>query len=67
MPTTPLDVFKEELYARFPNLKKHDETRLFTVLMQAGVNVEFEIGEGGAPVVTYDAFGPEVEKNLAQA
>jgi hypothetical protein len=67
MPSVSLEAFKEELCARFPNLKKHDETRLFTVLMEAGVNVEFEVGKDGATIVTYDPISPESERNLSHA
>ena len=67
MPSISLDAFKEELYTKFPNLKKHSETRLFTVLMEAGVDVDFEVGKDGGTIVSYNPLSPDSEKKLSQA
>jgi hypothetical protein len=66
MPTVPLMTFLETMHARFPNLKGYDETRLFSVLMEAGFDVEFGIEADGTTAVTHPEITGEVEKKLAK-
>lgn len=66
MPKTSLDQFLIDIQARFPNLKAFDETRLFSVLLQAGVNVEFEVDPDGQSMVMYEEIGPEAQKRLLE-
>ncbi len=66
MPRTSLQEFIDLIHGRFPNLKRYDETRLFTVLMQSGINVEFDFRPDGTTMVTYEEIGPEAEKKLSQ-
>ena len=59
MATTPYQQFLDNLHKQFPNLKQYDETRLFSLLMQAGVNVEFEVDKEGNTMISC----PDIEKD----
>ncbi len=64
MPKVALPKFVETMQTQFPKLKSFDETRLFSVLMQAGVMVEFEFDSDGNTVVSYDDPKPDIQKKL---
>ncbi len=66
MPTVPFQQFLDGLHKQFPNLKQYDETRLFSLLMQAGVNVEFEIDNDGNTMITHGEIGGESKSKLSQ-
>jgi len=64
MPKVALPKFVESMQSQFPKLKSFDETRLFSVLMQAGVTVEFEFDTEGNTVVSFDDPKPDIQKKL---
>ena len=66
MPTVPFDKFLDGLHQQFPNLKQYDETRLFSLLMQAGVNVEFEVDKDGNTMITHADFAADAKSKLSQ-
>jgi hypothetical protein len=66
MPTVPLKQFIESIQQQFPNLKSYDETRLFAVLMQSGMSVEFELDGDGNTMVNYENPSDEVRQKLTQ-
>ena len=66
MPKVALPKFVELIQGQFPKLKSYDETRLFSVLMQAGIMVEFEFDPDGNTVVSYDEFNTDMKQKLAQ-
>ena len=66
MPKVALPKFVESMQSQFPKLKSYDETRLFSVLMQAGVTVEFEFDTDGNTVVSFEDPKPDVQKKLAE-
>jgi len=66
MPTVPFQKFLESLHKQFPNLKQYDETRLFSLLMQAGVNVEFEIDKEGNTMITHGDISGDAQSKLSQ-
>ena len=66
MPTVPFQKFLENLHKQFPNLKQYDETRLFSLLMQAGVNVEFEIDKEGNTMITHGDISGDAQSKLSQ-
>lgn len=66
MPKVPFQQFLEGLHQQFPNLKQYDETRLFSLLMQAGVNVDFEIDNDGNTMINYAEIGGNEKSKLSQ-
>ena len=64
MPTLPLNAFLETMKSRFPNLKNYDETRLFSVLLEAGFEVEFGVTEDGSTSITHPEVTDEVAAKL---
>jgi len=66
MPKIALQKFIDSITNEFPKLKNYDETRLFSVLMQAGVMVEFEFDGDGNTVVSYDEPNAQAKKKLAE-
>lgn len=66
MPKVPLINFVETLQAKFPNLKGYDETRLFSVLMEAGFDVEFGIDDDGTTAVTHPEITSEIAAKLSK-
>lgn len=66
MPKASLQDFFTQIHAQFPNLKGYDETRLFAVLMEAGVTVEFEIDAEGQTMITYSDITADSEAKLKQ-
>jgi len=66
MPKLRFDQFLSTIQTQFPNLKSYDETRLFSVLMQAGVSVEFEIDGDGNTLINYNDIGPDAGTQLAK-
>jgi len=66
MPTVPFQQFLDDLHKRFPNLKQYDETRLFSLLMQAGVNVEFEVDKDGNTMITHGEISSDSQSKLSQ-
>jgi hypothetical protein len=66
MPKLALPKFIESITAEFPKLKNYDETRLFSVLMQAGVMVEFEFDADGNTLVSYNEPSAESKKKLSE-
>ena len=66
MATTAYQAFLDDLHKRFPNLKQYDETRLFSLLMQAGVNVEFEVDKDGNTMVSCPEIEKESQAKLSQ-
>ncbi|MBI4418170.1 MAG: hypothetical protein HY563_05290 [Ignavibacteriales bacterium] len=66
MPKVSYDQFLATIHGRFPNLKGYDETRLFSLLMQAGVNVEFEVASDGTTMINYSEIGPDAGSQLAK-
>ncbi|MBI4429978.1 MAG: hypothetical protein HY562_12770 [Ignavibacteriales bacterium] len=66
MPKLALPQFIETLTGQYPKLKNYDETRLFSVIMQAGVVFEFEFDGDGNTVVSYEEPGADAKKKLAE-
>ncbi len=66
MPKLALPQFIESLTGQFPKLKNYDETRLFSVIMQAGVVFEFEFDGDGNTVVNYEEPAAEAKKKLSE-
>ena len=66
MPTVPFQQFLDTLHRQFPNLKQYDETRLFSLLMQAGVNVEFEVDKDGNTMITHGDVSGDAKSTLSQ-
>lgn len=66
MPKVALPKFVENMQSQFPKLKSYDETRLFSVLMQAGVMVEFEFDSDGNTMVSFDDPKPDIQKKLTE-
>ena len=66
MPKVPLSQFMNEIVGQFPNLKQYDETRLFSVLMQAGVNVEFDFDPDGNTVIDYAEINKDAGSQLSK-
>ncbi len=66
MPQDALKDFLEKIHTKFPNLKHYDETRLVVVLMQAGLEVEFDLDGDGNTFVRYPDITPEVAEKLKQ-
>lgn len=66
MPKVPLSQFISEIVGQFPNLKQYDETRLFSVLMQAGVNVEFDFDGEGNTVIDHSDISSSVKTQLSK-
>ncbi len=66
MPTVPFQQFLDNLHKQFPNLKQYDETRLFSLLMQAGVSVEFEIDKEGNTMIAHGDIGGDAKSKLSQ-
>ena len=67
MPKIALPKFVESMQSQFPKLKSFDETRLFSVLMQAGIMVEFEFDPEGNTVVSYEDFNADTKQKLDQS
>ncbi len=65
MPTSTLIEFTQMIHNRVPKLKGVDETRLFSVLMSAGVNIEFDFDESGNTIVKYDEITDALVRNLS--
>ena len=61
MPTVSLTDFLSSMQSRFPNLKSYDETRLFSVLLEAGFEVEFAVGDDGNTTITH----PDITDGIA--
>ena len=61
-----LPKFIETITGQYPKLKNYDETRLFSVLMQAGVMVEFEFDGDGNTVVSYEEPNADAKKKLGE-
>lgn len=66
MPKVPYDQFLATIHGQFPNLKGYDETRLFSLLMQAGVMVEFEVDNDGNTMISYSDIGGDAGSQLAK-
>lgn len=64
MPTLPLTDFLQMMQTKFPNLKNYDETRLFSVLMEAGFEVEFSVGDDGSTSISHPEITDEVAGKL---
>lgn len=58
--------FLDTIHAKYPNLKRYDETRLFAMLMQAGVDVEFDLDPDGNTMVSHPEITPEIDEKLKQ-
>ena len=58
--------FLDTIHTKFPNLKRYDETRLFAMLMQVGVDVEFDLDADGNTVVSHPEITPDMEQKLKQ-
>ena len=58
--------FLDTIHGKYPNLKRYDETRLFAMLMQAGVDVEFDLDADGNTVVSHPEITPEMDQKLKQ-
>ena len=65
MATLPLTEFLEMMHGKFPNLKSYDETRLFSVLMEAGFEVEFAVGDDGTTTITHPDITDEISSKLS--
>jgi hypothetical protein len=65
MPTSTLQAFTEMIHERLPHLKGVDETRLFSVLMSAGVTIEFDFDDAGNTLVKHDEITDEVIQKLS--
>ena len=61
-----LNDFLNTIHSKYPNLKRFDETRLFAMLMQAGVDVEFDLDADGNTVVSHPDITPEMDQKLKQ-
>ncbi|MEX2088427.1 MAG: hypothetical protein WEB62_01605 [Bacteroidota bacterium] len=66
MPKVPLTQFLTDIVGKFPNLKQYDETRLFSVLMQVGVNVEFDFDPDGNTVIEHGEINKDAGAQLSQ-
>lgn len=66
MPTVPFAKFLEDIHKQFPNLKQYDETRLFSLLVQAGVDVEFEVDNDGNTMISCDELSADSKSKLSQ-
>lgn len=66
MPKVSFQQFLDDLHKQFPNLKQYDETRLFSLLMQTGINVEFEVETDGGTTIKYDEINKEAASKLSQ-
>ncbi|MGH2566853.1 MAG: hypothetical protein ACRDGA_00815 [Bacteroidota bacterium] len=66
MPKEGLKDFLNTIHSKFPNLKSYDETRLFAVLMQAGLGVEFDLDSDGNTTVSYGEITSDIAENLKQ-
>jgi hypothetical protein len=66
MPTVPFRQFLENLHKQFPNLKQYDETRLFSLLIQAGVNIEFDVDKEGNATITHADISGDTQSKLSQ-
>jgi hypothetical protein len=66
MPTVPLKQFIETIQVQFPNLKSYDETRLFAVLMQSGMSVEFELDPDGNTMINFQEPDESIKQKLVQ-
>jgi len=66
MPTVPFQKFLDNLHKQFPNLKQYDETRLFSLLLQAGVNVEFDVDKEGNTMITHADISGDTKSKLSQ-
>ena len=66
MPKVSYQQFLDDLHKQFPNLKQYDETRLFSLLMQAGVNVEFEVEGDGNTSISFGDISKESASKLSQ-
>jgi len=64
MPTVSLPDFLQSMQSRFPNLKAYDETRLFSVLLEAGFEVEFAVGDDGTTMISHPEVTDEVAGKL---
>ena len=58
--------FLSTIHGKYPNLKSFDETRLFAVLMQAGLDVEFDLDGDGNTTVSYGEITAEIDQKLKQ-
>ncbi len=58
--------FLDTIRGKFPNLKGYDETRLFAMLMQAGLDVEFDLDADGNTMVSYGEITSDIEQQLKQ-
>ena len=58
--------FLNTIHGKFPNLKRYDETRLFAMLMQAGLDVEFDLDSDGNTMVSHGEITPDIEQKLKQ-
>lgn len=58
--------FLNTIHGKFPNLKGYDETRLFAMLMQSGLDVEFDLDADGNSMVSYGEINAEIEQKLKQ-
>jgi hypothetical protein len=58
--------FLDTIHGTYPNLKRYDETRLFAMLMQAGVDVEFDLDPDGNTMVSYPDITAEIDQKLKQ-
>ncbi|HEY5615597.1 MAG TPA: hypothetical protein VIL52_06205 [Bacteroidota bacterium] len=66
MPKVGLKDFITMIQGTYPNLKGYDETRLFSVLMQAGLDVEFDIDGDGNTMLSYGEITSEIEQKIKQ-
>lgn len=66
MPKVSYDQFLSTIHGQFPNLKGYDETRLFSLLMQAGVTVEFEVDSDGNTLISYNDIGSDAGAQLSK-
>lgn len=66
MPQEGLKDFLNTMHGKFPNLKRYDETRLFAMLMQAGLEVEFDLDGDGNTLVRYPDITPDIAEKLKQ-
>ncbi|HWP82448.1 MAG TPA: hypothetical protein VNN76_07320 [Bacteroidota bacterium] len=65
MPKIPLIEFTETIQTRFPKLKGYDETRIFSLLMDAGVNIQFDFDQDGNTMVSYDEISDAAAAKLS--
>lgn len=65
MPTSTLIEFTQIIHDRVPKLRSVDETRLFSVLMSVGVNIEFDFDEAGNTLVKYDEITDAIVSKLS--